>query len=51
MPELIRIGGLELHFLRDKHDTQGSLDMFEMTVPPKCPSPTTTATGTNPPTA
>ena len=34
MPEAIRIGGLELRFLRDKHDTQGALDMFEMTVPP-----------------
>jgi quercetin dioxygenase-like cupin family protein len=35
MPETIRIGGLELRFLRDKHDTGGSLDMFEMDVPPE----------------
>lgn len=34
MPELIRIGPLELRFLRSKHDTGGSLDMFEMVVPP-----------------
>lgn len=35
MPETIRIGGLELKFLRDKRDTGGSLDMFEMTCPPE----------------
>lgn len=34
MPETIRIGPLELRFLRDKHDTHGGLDLFEMTVPP-----------------
>jgi quercetin dioxygenase-like cupin family protein len=34
MPELIRIGPLELRFLRSKYDTGGSLDMFEMVVPP-----------------
>ena len=34
MAEVIRIGGLELRFLRTKHDTGGSLDMFEMIVPP-----------------
>ncbi len=34
MPEIIRIGALELRFLRSKHDTNGSLDLFEMTVPP-----------------
>ncbi|HET6605495.1 MAG TPA: cupin domain-containing protein [Rhodopila sp.] len=33
MVETIRIGGLELRFLHDKHSTNGSLDMFEMTVP------------------
>jgi quercetin dioxygenase-like cupin family protein len=32
MPETIRIGGLELRFLRSKDDTAGSLDLFEMTV-------------------
>ena len=35
MPELIRIGPLELRFLQSKHDTHGSLDLFEMTVPPE----------------
>ena len=34
MPETIHIGPLELRFLRDKHGTHGSLDMFEMLVPP-----------------
>lgn len=35
MPETIDFGPLELRFLRDKHDTAGSLDMFEMTVSPE----------------
>jgi quercetin dioxygenase-like cupin family protein len=35
MPELIRIGTLELRFLCDKHETRGSLDLMEMTVPPE----------------
>jgi quercetin dioxygenase-like cupin family protein len=35
MPETIRIGPLEIRFLRDKHDTEGSLDLFEMDVPPE----------------
>lgn len=39
MPEIIRIGPLELRFLRSKHDTAGSLDMFEMTVPPAARMP------------
>ena len=39
MPETIRIGALELRFLRSKHDTGGSLDMFEMTVPPSARMP------------
>jgi quercetin dioxygenase-like cupin family protein len=39
MPEVIRIGGLELRFLRSKEDTDGSLDMFEMTVQPKARMP------------
>jgi quercetin dioxygenase-like cupin family protein len=34
VPEIIRIGSLELRFLCSKHDTGGSLDLFEMTVPP-----------------
>lgn len=33
MAEIIRIGGLELRFLQDRHATNGSLDLFEMTVP------------------
>ena len=39
MPEVIRIGGLELRFLRSKNDTGGSLDMFEMTVQPNARMP------------
>lgn len=35
MPETIDFGSLELRFLRDKHDTSGSLDMFEMTLSPE----------------
>ena len=34
MPEIIDFGSFELRFLRDKHDTGGSLDMFEMTLLP-----------------
>ena len=34
MTETIRIGNLTLEFLRSKHDTNGSLDMMRMTVPP-----------------
>ena len=32
--ETILIGTLELRFLRTRHETGGSLDMFEMTCPP-----------------
>jgi len=39
MPEIIRIGALELRFLQSKHDTAGSLDMFEMTCQPKARMP------------
>ncbi|WP_448950364.1 cupin domain-containing protein [Labrys neptuniae] len=39
MPETIVIKGLELHFLHSKADTQGSLDMFEMTVQPQARMP------------
>jgi quercetin dioxygenase-like cupin family protein len=35
MPETIRIGPLELRFLQSKEETNGSLDLFEMTVPPE----------------
>ena len=34
MTGTIHIGPLQVRFLRSKHDTGGSLDMFEMTVPP-----------------
>ena len=37
--EVIRIGGLELRFLRSKEDTNGSLDMFEMTAQPNARMP------------
>jgi quercetin dioxygenase-like cupin family protein len=33
MLEIIRFGAIELRFLCDKHSTNGSLDMFEMTLP------------------
>jgi hypothetical protein len=48
MPETIRLGSLEIRFLGDKHDTEGSLDLFEMDVPPegRMPVPHITATGT-----
>jgi quercetin dioxygenase-like cupin family protein len=39
MPEVIRVGGLELRFLRSKEDTGGSLDIFEMTVQPNARMP------------
>ncbi len=39
MPEVIRVGGLELRFLQSKDDTGGSLDMFEMTVSPNARMP------------
>ncbi len=39
MPEIIRIGGVELRFLRSKEETSGSLDMFEMTLQPNARMP------------
>jgi quercetin dioxygenase-like cupin family protein len=39
MSEMIRIGGLELKFLRSKEETNGSLDMFEMLLPPNARMP------------
>ena len=39
MPELIRIGNLELRFLQSKEETGGSLDMFEMTLQPNARMP------------
>lgn len=35
MPEIIDFGSFKLRFLRDKHDTGGSLDMFEMVLQPE----------------
>ncbi|MFC0385876.1 cupin domain-containing protein [Muricoccus vinaceus] len=37
--ETIRIGGLELRFLRTKDETGGGLDLFEMTVHPNARMP------------
>jgi quercetin dioxygenase-like cupin family protein len=39
MPEIIRVGALELRFLRSKHESGGALDLFEMTVPPSARVP------------
>jgi 2-polyprenyl-6-methoxyphenol hydroxylase-like FAD-dependent oxidoreductase/quercetin dioxygenase-like cupin family protein len=38
-PNPIRMGGLEIRFLRAKDETAGSLDMFETTVQPKANMP------------
>ena len=35
MPEIIEFGSFQLRFLRDKHDTAGSLDMFELVLQPE----------------
>ena len=37
--ETIAFAGLELRFLRDKEETGGSLDLFEMTVQPQARMP------------
>ena len=39
MVEHIKIGAMELRFLKSKHDTNGALDMFEVTVPPNSRMP------------
>ncbi len=39
IPEVIRIGGLELRFLLSGGDTDGSLGLFEMTVQPNARMP------------
>jgi quercetin dioxygenase-like cupin family protein len=39
MPEIIRIGGLELRFLQTKEETGNSLDAFEMIVQPNAGVP------------
>ena len=35
MHELIRLGDISVSFLQSRHETQGSLDLFEMTIPPQ----------------
>ena len=39
MPEIIRIGALELRFLQSKEETGGSLDLFEMVLQPNARMP------------
>lgn len=39
MTETIHVGPMQLRFLRSKHDTGGSLDMFEMLAPPTAQMP------------
>src|SRR4051812_7078198 len=39
MQEIIRIGGLELQFLESKDSSDGSLDLFAMTVQPNARMP------------
>jgi quercetin dioxygenase-like cupin family protein len=39
MPEIIRMGGLELRFLQSKEATGGSLDVFEMILQPNARMP------------
>lgn len=34
MPELIKLGAIDLHFLQSGDGTDGSIDMFEMTLRP-----------------
>ena len=39
MAELIKVGAMQLRFLRTKHDTSGALDMFEVMIPPNSHMP------------
>jgi quercetin dioxygenase-like cupin family protein len=39
MPEIIDLGSLKLKFLQNKDDTEGSVDVFEMTVQPNARMP------------
>ena len=39
MPEIIRIGALELRFLQSRDETGGSLDLFEMVLQPNARMP------------
>lgn len=34
MPELIDFGSFQISFLRDKHETGGAFDLFELDLPP-----------------
>ena len=39
MAELIKVGAMQLRFLRTKYDTNGALDMFEVVIPPNSRMP------------
>ena len=39
MAEIIQVGPLRLEFLLSRHETDGSLDMFRVTVPPTAQMP------------
>ena len=39
MAELIKVGAMQLRFLRTKYDTSGALDMFEVMIPPNSRMP------------
>ena len=39
MAELIKVGAMQLRFLRTKYDTSGALDMFEVVIPPNSRMP------------
>ena len=39
MPEIINLGALQVTFLQSKDDTDGSLDLFEMTLQPNARMP------------
>ncbi|WP_409191939.1 hypothetical protein [Bradyrhizobium sp. RDM4] len=39
MAELIKVGEMQLRFLRTKYDTSGALDMFEVVIPPNSRMP------------
>jgi quercetin dioxygenase-like cupin family protein len=39
MAELIKVGAMQLRFLRTKNDTSGALDLFEVMIPPNSRTP------------
>ena len=41
MPGLIKVGAMQLRFLRTKYDTSGELDMFDVAIPPNSRMPVT----------